>query len=117
MRDLPDSGFVWGICEGQPCANHDKLRWRASQQYRCYKDSEETKREVADMWEPAAPPALDEDLANQTRNMEQMGRVELTRSERQNYGEEDKKSKANKLLSQVGPCLIVLSILPFLFLQ
>jgi hypothetical protein len=117
---------VWDTCEGERCDDHDELSLSASKQYRCYKDSEETKREVADTWVRAAPQALDQDLANRIRQVEQEGKVKVrveptepahrnpTRFERPDYREEEKKSKANKLLLQVGSCLI-LSILPFLF--
>jgi hypothetical protein len=99
---------VWVTCEGERCPAHDELCWRASQLYRCYKDSEETRQKIVDAWEQTVPAALDDDLANQIRKVEQMCKAsstEPTRSnpthgERQNYGEEDKKSK---LLSQGVP--------------
>jgi hypothetical protein len=77
--------------------------------------------------EQAVPAALDEELANQIREVGPKGkkvtvepmepaRRNPMRVERPDYAEEDEKSKANKILSQVGPCLI-LSILPSLFLR
>jgi hypothetical protein len=117
---LPNRDFVWDVCGGEPCNDHERLQKKARKEYRCGRDSQETRGEMAGSWQEAVAPPLNLVFAREIQEMEEKvltnwrsicARLDASDSDSEEYDEQynnkkdeggDDEDKINKILIQVG---------------
>jgi hypothetical protein len=119
---LRNRDFVWDLCEGESCNDHECLQKKARKKYRYGRDSQETREEIAGSWQESVAPPLNPVFARDIQAMEEEVSTnwrsicaKLDASEEYDYDEEysnknlkddseggDDEDKINKILVQVG---------------
>jgi hypothetical protein len=118
LRFLLNRDFVWVVGEGEPCEHHEELCEKARRAFRCGRDSQKTKEEMAGSWQEAVAPPLNPVFAREIQETEEKVLTnwrsicaKLDDSDSEEYDEEhnnkkdeegDYEDKINKILIQVG---------------